>query len=116
MTGALVVFCVTYLVIASRQLHFLKLDRPAGAVVGAVAMVIVGGLPMDEALHAIDLNVLYRPAVAGLEVGGDWYDAFSLPGGEAVGLGEDAAVPLAPGDQEAAASIGDQHRIVVHVP
>jgi Na+/H+ antiporter NhaD/arsenite permease-like protein len=58
LTGALVVFCVTYLVIASRQLHFLKLDRPAGAVVGAVAMVIVGGLPMDEALHAIDLNVL----------------------------------------------------------
>jgi hypothetical protein len=42
-TGALVVFCLTYLVIASRQLHFLKLDRPAGAVVGAVAMVIVGG-------------------------------------------------------------------------
>ena len=41
-TGALVVFCVTYLLIASRQLHFLKLDRPAGAVVGAVAMVVVG--------------------------------------------------------------------------
>ncbi len=58
MTGALVVFCVTYLVIASRQLHFLKLDRPAGAVVGAVAMVIVGGLPMNEALQAIDLHVL----------------------------------------------------------
>ena len=44
MTGALVVFCVTYLVIASRQLHFLKLDRPAGATVGAVAMVVVGGI------------------------------------------------------------------------
>ena len=58
MTGALVVFCVTYLVIASRQLHFLKLDRPAGAVVGAVAMVIVGGLPMELALRAIDLHVL----------------------------------------------------------
>jgi Na+/H+ antiporter NhaD/arsenite permease-like protein len=58
LTGALVVFCVTYLVIASRQLHFLKLDRPAGAVVGAVAMVIVGGLPMNEALQAIDLHVL----------------------------------------------------------
>jgi len=57
-TGALVVFCVTYLVIASRQLHFLKLDRPAGATVGAVAMVVVGGLPMDAALHAIDLHVL----------------------------------------------------------
>lgn len=58
MTGALVVFCVTYLVIASRQLHFLKLDRPAGAVVGAVAMVVVGGLPMELALRAIDLHVL----------------------------------------------------------
>jgi Na+/H+ antiporter NhaD/arsenite permease-like protein len=57
-TGALVVFCVTYLVIASRQLHFLKLDRPAGAIVGAVAMVVVGGLPMDGALAAIDLHVL----------------------------------------------------------
>ena len=58
MTGALVVFCVTYLVIASRQLRFLALDRPAGAMVGAVAMVIVGGLPMDAALRAIDLHVL----------------------------------------------------------
>jgi Na+/H+ antiporter NhaD/arsenite permease-like protein len=57
-TGALVVFCLTYLVIASRQLHFLKLDRPAGAIVGAVAMVIVGGLPMDLALRAIDLPVI----------------------------------------------------------
>jgi Na+/H+ antiporter NhaD/arsenite permease-like protein len=57
-TGALVVFCVTYLVIASRQLRFLNLDRPAGAVVGAVAMVIVGGLPMEVALQAIDLHVL----------------------------------------------------------
>jgi len=57
-TGALVVFCLTYMVIASRQLHFLKLDRPAGALVGAVAMVIVGGLPMELALRAIDLHVI----------------------------------------------------------
>jgi Na+/H+ antiporter NhaD/arsenite permease-like protein len=56
--GSLVVFSVTYLVIASRQLHFIGLDRPAGATVGAVAMVVVGGLPMDAALHAIDLHVL----------------------------------------------------------
>lgn len=58
MVGALVVFVLTYLVIASRQLHWLGLDRPAGAVVGAVAMVLVGGLPMDAALHAIDLHVV----------------------------------------------------------
>jgi Na+/H+ antiporter NhaD/arsenite permease-like protein len=56
--GALVVFCVTYLVIASRQLRWIGLDRPAGAVVGAVAMVLVGGLPMDMALAAIDLHVV----------------------------------------------------------
>jgi len=56
--GALVVFALTYLVIASRQLHWIGLDRPAGAVVGAVAMVIVGGLPMDAALRAIDLEVV----------------------------------------------------------
>lgn len=58
MVGSLVVFCLTYLVIASRQLHWIVLDRPAGAVVGAVAMVIVGGLPMDAAIAAIDLHVL----------------------------------------------------------
>jgi Na+/H+ antiporter NhaD/arsenite permease-like protein len=57
-TGALVVFCATYLVIATQQLRFLNLDRPGGAVVGAVAMVIVGGLPMEAALRAIDLQVL----------------------------------------------------------
>jgi phosphoserine phosphatase RsbU/P len=32
-----------------------------------------GGLPHDP---SIDLAVSYRPAEAGLEVGGDWYDAF----------------------------------------
>ncbi len=58
MVGALVVFCLTYLVIASRQLHWVGLDRPAGAVVGAVAMVVVGGLPMDRAIRAIDLHVV----------------------------------------------------------
>jgi sigma-B regulation protein RsbU (phosphoserine phosphatase) len=34
-----------------------------------------GGLPTDA---AIDLAVSYRPADAGLDVGGDWYDAFWL--------------------------------------
>jgi Na+/H+ antiporter NhaD/arsenite permease-like protein len=57
-TGALVVFTVTYFVIASQQLRFLKLERPAGSLVGAVAMVLVGGLPLDAALQAIDLHVI----------------------------------------------------------
>ena len=58
MVGSLVVFCLTYVVIASRQLHWIGLDRTGGAIVGAVAMVVVGGLPMDVALHAVDLHVL----------------------------------------------------------
>ena len=58
MVGSLVVFSLTYLVIASRQLQWIGLDRPAGAIVGAVAMVVVGGLPMDKALAAIDLHII----------------------------------------------------------
>jgi Na+/H+ antiporter NhaD/arsenite permease-like protein len=56
--GSLVIFTLTYLVISSRQLRFIGLDRPAGATVGAVAMVVVGGLPLDAALKAIDLHVV----------------------------------------------------------
>jgi Na+/H+ antiporter NhaD/arsenite permease-like protein len=58
MTAALVVFVATYLVIASRQLDVLGLDRPTGALVGAVAMVVVGGLGFERALAAIDLPVV----------------------------------------------------------
>lgn len=58
MTAALVVFVATYLVIASRQLAILRLDRPSGVLVGAVAMVALAGLPLDAALAAVDLHVL----------------------------------------------------------
>jgi Na+/H+ antiporter NhaD/arsenite permease-like protein len=57
-TAPLVVFCLTYVVIASRQLAALNLDRPAGALIGAVAMVAVGGMSVAEAHHAIDLGVI----------------------------------------------------------
>jgi Na+/H+ antiporter NhaD/arsenite permease-like protein len=57
-TGALVVFCVTYLVIASRQLAILRLDRPSGALIGAVAMVVVGGMPVQAAFDAVQLDVI----------------------------------------------------------
>ena len=33
-----------------------------------------------------EIEVAYRPAVRGLEVGGDWYDAFWLDAGDTVGL------------------------------
>jgi Na+/H+ antiporter NhaD/arsenite permease-like protein len=57
-TAALVVFCLTYVVIASRQLAALNLDRPGGALIGAVAMVAVGGMSVAEAHQAIDLGVI----------------------------------------------------------
>lgn len=58
MAGALIVFTLTYLVIASRQFEFVKLDRPAATIVGGVAMVLFGGLPLEGALAAIDLHVV----------------------------------------------------------
>ncbi|HEV7751839.1 MAG TPA: SpoIIE family protein phosphatase [Baekduia sp.] len=57
-----------------------------------------GDLPVDASL---DLAIEYRPAVAGLEVGGDWYDAFWLADrqiavvvGDVVGRGIDAATTM----------------------
>jgi PAS domain S-box-containing protein len=42
-----------------------------------------GELPEADGL---ELDVAYRPGVAGMEVGGDWYDAFWLGEGETIGL------------------------------
>ena len=57
-----------------------------------------GGLPEDPAL---DLAISYRPAVTGLDVGGDWYDAFWLAQrrvgvvvGDVVGRGIEAAATM----------------------
>ncbi len=51
---ALAIFAVTYLLISSRRLHWLGFDRPAGALLGAVACVIFGVLAPGEALAAVD--------------------------------------------------------------
>ncbi|MEA2135568.1 MAG: phosphoserine phosphatase RsbU/P [Solirubrobacteraceae bacterium] len=42
-----------------------------------------GSLPTAPGL---EVEVVYRPAVSGLEVGGDWYDAFWLDDGDTIGL------------------------------
>ena len=50
----------------------------------------------------VEVHARYLPAVADLEVGGDWYDAFALPGGDlAVGVGD-----VAGHDLSAAAAMG----------
>jgi len=46
--AALIIFVATYLFLAGAELPFLKLDRPGGAVAGAVAMVAFGVLTPEQ--------------------------------------------------------------------
>lgn len=57
-TARLVIFVVTYALIAAQKLPTLRIDRPVAALLGAVAMVVVGGLPLHDAYAAIDLDVI----------------------------------------------------------
>lgn len=54
----LVILVTTYVLIAAQQVPWLRLSRPAAALLGAVAMVTLGGLPLRDAYAAIDLDVL----------------------------------------------------------
>jgi Na+/H+ antiporter NhaD/arsenite permease-like protein len=56
-TGS-VVFLVTYVLIAGRRLRWMPLDRPAGALAGAVLCVVLGVLTPAEALAAINGETL----------------------------------------------------------
>ena len=53
--AALIIFVATYLFLAGAELPFLKLDRPGGAVAGAVAMVALGVLTPQQ---------VYRDAIS----------------------------------------------------
>jgi Na+/H+ antiporter NhaD/arsenite permease-like protein len=48
------IFAVTYALISARRLQWLGLDRPAGALLGAVACVALGVLSPEAALGAVD--------------------------------------------------------------
>ncbi|MCB9566566.1 MAG: hypothetical protein H6710_05030 [Myxococcales bacterium] len=52
------VFLVTYALIAARRLALLPIGRPAGALLGAVAMVAIGALSPEESFAAIDHDTL----------------------------------------------------------
>jgi Na+/H+ antiporter NhaD/arsenite permease-like protein len=56
--AAVVVFALTYVAMSSRRVAALGLDRPAAALVGAAAMVVVGGLPMQAAMAAVNLDII----------------------------------------------------------
>jgi len=55
---AIVIFCLTYLLISGRQVRILPLNRPAAALLGTVMMVAFGVLTPQEAYHAVDYDTL----------------------------------------------------------
>ena len=55
---ALNIFIITYVFIGLRQIPRVHIDRPAGALVGAVLMVVFGVLTLDQAFSAVDLHTL----------------------------------------------------------
>src|SRR2546423_5078933 len=58
MPPGLLIFAATYVLIAAQRLPFLRLNRPAASLLGAVAMVVLGVLPLRDAYAAIDFDVL----------------------------------------------------------
>ncbi|MCB9558169.1 MAG: hypothetical protein H6707_18785 [Deltaproteobacteria bacterium] len=48
------IFVITYVLISARRMSWLGLDRPAGALLGAVACVVFGVLAPQEALRAVN--------------------------------------------------------------
>jgi len=54
----LLVFAVTWCLIAARRLRIMPIGRPAGALFGAVAMVAIGALSPEEAYAALDHDTL----------------------------------------------------------
>src|SRR5262245_33103423 len=52
------IFCATYLVVAVGRLPGWHIDRTGASLVGASLMVVVGGLSLEQAYAAIDLNTI----------------------------------------------------------
>jgi len=52
--AVVVVFVVTYILIALRRVRLLPIGRPAGALLGATAMVAIGAVTPEESYRAID--------------------------------------------------------------
>lgn len=55
---AVVIFCLTYLLISGRQVRILPLNRPAAALLGTVMMVAFGVLTPQEAYQAVEYDTL----------------------------------------------------------
>jgi len=55
---SLLIFILTYIIISAQKMKWHRLDRPSGALLGAVLMVLAGVLTLDEAYRAIDFNTI----------------------------------------------------------
>ncbi|MDE2216237.1 MAG: anion transporter [Planctomycetota bacterium] len=55
---SLLIFILTYVIISAQKMKWHKLDRPSGALLGAVLMVLTGVLTLDEAYRTIDFNTI----------------------------------------------------------
>ena len=58
LVSAYVIFLASYLVFAIGKFPGLKINRPAAAMIGAVAMIACGAVSADDALHFIDFPTL----------------------------------------------------------
>ena len=58
MTAAAIIFALTYLLIGLQRIPRLHLGRPAGALLGAAAMVAWGVVDFESAKRAIDLDTI----------------------------------------------------------
>lgn len=54
----LLIFLATYLVLALGRAPVFRVDRTGAAIVGAIAMIAAGGVPLEEAYRAIDYRTL----------------------------------------------------------
>ena len=52
------IFLATYTVLAFGAVPIIRLDRTGAAIVGAIVMIVAGGVPLDEAYRAIDYRTL----------------------------------------------------------
>ncbi len=55
---SLLIFILTYIIISAQKMKWHRLDRPSGALLGAVLMVLAGVLTLDEAYRAVDFNTI----------------------------------------------------------
>src|SRR5688572_16804729 len=58
MLRGVIVFAITYVLVATRRLRIVKIDRPAGALTGAVLAVALGAVTPEEAAHAVDQTTI----------------------------------------------------------